>query len=143
MEAVRGFLVGKNDAGELNLNKLCLVGVGMGATVAVNWAAQDWDAPPLLVGKQGQDVKALVLVSPQLEIPRRSAAAGVAAAADLKQQRGLDVDLWRSESGTGDRRQRIYRQLERYHPEPSIGSSTAAKPGVVAVSFGTGREWRC
>ena len=42
MEAVRRLLVGKNDDGELNLNKLCLVGVGMGATVAVNWAAQDW-----------------------------------------------------------------------------------------------------
>ena len=45
MEAVRGFLVGKNDEGQLNLNKLCLVGVGMGATVAVNWAAQDWSTP--------------------------------------------------------------------------------------------------
>ena len=33
MEAVRSFLVGKNDAGELNLNKLSLVGIGMGATV--------------------------------------------------------------------------------------------------------------
>ena len=65
MEAVRRFLVDKNDAGELNLNKLSLVGSGMGATVAANWAVQDWSAPPLAVGKQGQDVKALVLVSPQ------------------------------------------------------------------------------
>ena len=65
MEAVRSFLVDKNDAGELNLNKLCIVGSGMGASVATNWAAQDWAAPPLAVGKQGQDVKALVLVSPR------------------------------------------------------------------------------
>ena len=65
MEAVRGFLVGKNDAGELNLNKLCLVGSGMGANVAANWALQDWTAPPLAIGKQGQDVKALVLISPR------------------------------------------------------------------------------
>jgi pimeloyl-ACP methyl ester carboxylesterase len=65
MEAVRGFLVVKNDAGELNLNKLCLLGAGMGAGVAANWAAQDWAAPPLAVGKQGQDVKVLVLVSPR------------------------------------------------------------------------------
>ena len=65
MEAVRNFLVDKNDAGELNLNKLCLVGSGMGASVAANWAVQDWTAPPLAVGKQGQDVKAIVLISPR------------------------------------------------------------------------------
>ena len=40
MEAVRSFLVGKNDKEELNLNRLCIVGLGMGATVAVNWAAK-------------------------------------------------------------------------------------------------------
>jgi pimeloyl-ACP methyl ester carboxylesterase len=56
MEALRNFLVDKNDDGELNLNKLCIVGSGMGASVAVNWAAKDWAAPPLAVGKQGQDV---------------------------------------------------------------------------------------
>lgn len=65
MEAVRGFLIVRNDAGELNLNKLSLIGAGMGANVAANWAEQDWSAPPLAVGKQGQDVKALVLLSPQ------------------------------------------------------------------------------
>lgn len=65
MEAVRGFLMLKNDAGELNLNKLSLIGAGMGANVAANWAEQDWSAPPLAVGKQGQDVKSLVLLSPQ------------------------------------------------------------------------------
>ena len=65
MEAVRSFLVLRNDAGELNLNKLCLVGSGMGANVAANWALQDWAAPALAVGKQGQDVKALVLISPR------------------------------------------------------------------------------
>jgi pimeloyl-ACP methyl ester carboxylesterase len=65
MEAIRSFLVDKNDDGELNLNKLCIVGSGMGASVAVNWAAKDWAAPPLAVGKQGQDVKGLVLISPR------------------------------------------------------------------------------
>jgi pimeloyl-ACP methyl ester carboxylesterase len=58
-------LVDKNDAGELNLNKLCLVGSGMGASVAANWALTDWSYPPLAVGKQGQDVKGIVMISPR------------------------------------------------------------------------------
>jgi pimeloyl-ACP methyl ester carboxylesterase len=65
MEAVRSFLVEQNDAGNLNLNKLCVVGSGMGANVALLWAARDWATPPLAVRKQGQDVKALVLLSPR------------------------------------------------------------------------------
>src|SRR5262249_35007554 len=65
MEEVHRFLVTKNDEGSLNLNKLCLVGAGMGASVAANWAAEDWSVPPLAIGKQGQDVKALVLISPR------------------------------------------------------------------------------
>jgi pimeloyl-ACP methyl ester carboxylesterase len=65
MEAVRSFLVEENDAGKLNLNSLGLVGSGLGANVAMIWAAKDWAAPPLPVRKQGQDVKALVLLSPR------------------------------------------------------------------------------
>jgi pimeloyl-ACP methyl ester carboxylesterase len=64
LEAVRSFLVERNDAGELNLNKLCIVGAGMGANVALNYAARDWAIPNLMARKQGQDVKALVLLSP-------------------------------------------------------------------------------
>lgn len=64
MEAVRRFLVDKNDAGELNLNRLCYLGVGFGALVATNAAAVDWAVPQLNRGKQGRDVKALILVSP-------------------------------------------------------------------------------
>ncbi|BBO34979.1 alpha/beta hydrolase [Lacipirellula parvula] len=65
MEAVRTFLVQENDAGKLNLNSLGLLGSGMGANVAMIWAAKDWSTPPLAVRKQGQDVKALVLLSPR------------------------------------------------------------------------------
>ena len=65
MEAVRRFLVKKNDEGDLNLNALTLVGAGMGANVATYWAAKDWATPRLATRKQGQDVKALVLASPQ------------------------------------------------------------------------------
>lgn len=64
LEALRRFLIERNNAGELNLSKLGVLAAGMSAPVALNWTYQDWTVPPLSTGKQGQDVHALALVSP-------------------------------------------------------------------------------
>ena len=64
MEACKKYLMDKNNKGELNIDKLCIIGAGLGSIVAADWAALDWSWPPLATGKQGQDVKALVLISP-------------------------------------------------------------------------------
>jgi len=64
MEAIANLLVEKNNRQELNLDALCVVGAEMGAAVAIVWAAIDWSQP---VGAPwGQDVKALVLLSPKV-----------------------------------------------------------------------------
>ena len=64
MEAMKRFLVDKNNAGALNIDKLSIVGAGMGTIIASDFAVRDWQWPVLTTGKQGQDVKALVLISP-------------------------------------------------------------------------------
>jgi pimeloyl-ACP methyl ester carboxylesterase len=115
MDAVRSFLVDKNDAGELNLNKLCLVGSGMGASVAANWALTDWSYPPLAVGKQGQDVKAIAMISPRWFYNGLSMQGPM-------QFRALKQNVaWLLISGEKDPKfqadiVRIKKQLERFHP---------------------------
>jgi len=67
IETAKRFLLQRNNAGELNVGKLAVVGTEMGASLAVIWAYRDWQYPAQtgFSGKQGQDVQALVLVSPQ------------------------------------------------------------------------------
>jgi pimeloyl-ACP methyl ester carboxylesterase len=117
MEAVRAFLVERNDAGALNLNKLCVVGAGMGANVALTFAARDWAIPSLIARKQSQDVKALALISPRRNFH------GLSSIEPLKfppvQQR-LSVFL---AYGAGDPKvakdcETMVKIFSRYHPEP-------------------------
>lgn len=118
IEAVRRFLVEKNDAGELNLNRLAIVGAGLGASVATNWAAQDWSAPPLAVGKQGQDVKSLVLVSPRWNF------SGLTMQEALRQRGVASEVAFLILFGNEDRKsasdaERVYDQLARNRPASS------------------------
>jgi pimeloyl-ACP methyl ester carboxylesterase len=132
MEAVRGLLVEKNDAGELNINKLCLVGSGMGASVAANWALADWTAPPLAVGKQGQDVRAIALISPMWSY-RGLSMQGPMKFNPLKQN-----VAWLLIAGGQDPKvksdfDRIQKQLERGHP--LIGNKPGGQRQGLAVNL--------
>lgn len=68
--ALKDFLWERNNAEELNLNKLCLVGSEMGATVALYWALLDargyeQGQPTYGALQLGRFVKAAVLLSPE------------------------------------------------------------------------------
>ena len=65
LEKAKQFLKEENDAGNLNLNALVVVGVEDGCVLAANWAQVDWSFPSVGAIKQSQDVKALVLISPE------------------------------------------------------------------------------
>jgi len=64
LEAVKAFLREENNASRCNLNALAVIGIQEGCIFAANWAVTDWEWPSLPGEKQGQDVKALVMVSP-------------------------------------------------------------------------------
>jgi len=69
MMAVEKFLAEKNNDGELNIDKLCVVGAEMGAAVGLYWTRLNWDRAGNALGKRGQDIKALVMISPQSDVP--------------------------------------------------------------------------
>ncbi|MEM8864386.1 MAG: alpha/beta fold hydrolase [Planctomycetota bacterium] len=116
MEAVRKFLVKENDAGKFNLNRLSVIGTGLGAVVAANWAAVDWSVPPLATVKQGQDLKTMILVSPRwktngLSINNALKQRGVRQkVATMLLYGGKDTRVSRDNK-------RIYKQLARYHDD--------------------------
>lgn len=64
IEAVRNWIKRKSDDGELDIDRLCVVGSGAGAILAAMWTAADWSWQPIATGPQGRQVRAVVLVSP-------------------------------------------------------------------------------
>ncbi|MEC7500781.1 MAG: hypothetical protein VX970_03540 [Planctomycetota bacterium] len=76
LEAIRMFLLKENNAKKLNLAATTLVGVGKGAILAAFYAIYDWDPnrrggnPRASTKIRGgnEDVKALVLISPENKI---------------------------------------------------------------------------
>jgi len=146
MEVLKNFLWGENNAQKLNIERLCVVGAGMGASVALNWTRLDWVRPPIGYKKQGQDVKGLVLLSPAMKSQGLSLSTAMQAPPltvrlgdpQLKRalkdgnalQLGMVVPLdFRREvsvmivAGKLERRsvadaKRLHTMFERFHPQP-------------------------
>ena len=116
IEAVKKFLLKKNNKGELNIEMLCIVGAEMGAIIALNYTALDWNRQQLPAFKQGRDVKALVLLSPTMSFK------GMSANPALKHPFVPRLSIM-TIVGEGDRSgfrecQQIQKRLERFHKEP-------------------------
>ena len=111
LEAVKKFLLKENNKGKLNIEMLTVMGAGFGGTLALKWTAIDWNAPRLPTLKQGQDVKAVVLLSPVL------AYRGVNCRAELKhaalRSRISVLVIVGSDAPNHDDGERIYRSLYR------------------------------
>jgi len=115
VQALRRFLVAKNDADELNLSKLCVVGAEMGAVVALRAAWLGWTPTP---GRATpMDIKALVLISPPFSFrgldtrtPLRNPAVRSQISVLILVGQGRDKDL--------DDAERLYNMFKPYHPDP-------------------------
>jgi len=111
IEAVRNWIKQKSDTGDLSIDRLCVVGCGLGATLASMWTAADWNWPPTTSGPQGQQVRALALISPvwtskgiSMSLPMKS---------DAIQHKVPIMVL----AGKSDRDAiRLFDQLKRYRP---------------------------
>ena len=76
VEAVKKFIFEEHQKGHLNMRKTAIVAPAMSAAIAVAFTANDWakkpydDAPTLAARTpRGQDVQALVLLSPDSALP--------------------------------------------------------------------------
>jgi pimeloyl-ACP methyl ester carboxylesterase len=123
MRAIKDFLWKKNNAGELNIDKLCVVGADMGASVALNFAMLDaLDQASNQVQrpdyKLGCYVKALVLISPELSfrgLPVRKAAAFPPVQRDIS----IMILVGAENSKALTEAKRIHGIFKQSHPEPT------------------------
>jgi alpha-beta hydrolase superfamily lysophospholipase len=126
METLKRFLMEKHNAGELNIEKLCVVGAELGASVALDWARLDWSWPPLATGKQGQDVRALVLISPQWSchgLNLKKAMAHPRVTTDLS----VFIVVGKETPKAVRDADRLYKMFKRHHPDPPPDKSTQLK----------------
>jgi pimeloyl-ACP methyl ester carboxylesterase len=111
IEAVRNWIKQKSEAGTLDIDNLCVVGCGLGATLASMWTAADWNWPPTTTGPQGRQVRALALISPVWAT--KGISMSVPLTSDALQHRIPILVL----AGKSDRDAvRLFDQLKRYRP---------------------------
>ena len=64
VETVRNWIKSEAAERQLNMDRLFVVGTGLGAAVAAAWTAEDANWPAGTKGDQGRQVRGLVLISP-------------------------------------------------------------------------------
>jgi hypothetical protein len=94
---------------------LTVIGAEAGSIVALNWAMLDWSWPQTFAYKQGQDVKALVLLSPLQSHQRLNATTALGSPA-VSRGLSLMIAVGKEDRGAYSESKRIYSRLERIRP---------------------------
>ncbi len=136
VEAVRSFLVDQNNAGNLNLEMLCIIGFEMGSVVALNWIHYDWSVPSWPTLKQGQDVKAFVLVSPEQTF--KGATARLALGNPIVRGDLSAMLIYGKDDPESSKAERLYTTLKRSHrPLPDDPTEAAKLQDLFLVELDT------
>src|SRR5262245_15198138 len=117
LEACKKYLMEKNNAGECNIEMLCVVGAEFGSILALRWAAADWTIPDLPAYKQGRDVKALVLLSPLQSQKGLSIRDALSVPAVLSKLSIMMVAGKEDPKGTAEA-ERLFNSFQAHHPKP-------------------------
>lgn len=136
LEAVRNWIKNRSETGELDIDRLCVVGCGLGGTLAAMWTAADWNWPPRTTGPQGRQVRALALVSPVWASKGVSLSVPLASEA-IRQQIPVMVI-----AGKTDRDgPRLFDQFKRFRPDAWFavrpGKPPEKPPGLAEAADGT------
>ena len=117
VDAAKRFLLQRNNEAQLNIEMLCVIGAELGAVLAVNWAEHDWSWRQLPSFKQGQDVKALVLLSPEQSFKGYTLMRSLKHPIVASKLSVMIIAGQRDRDRFPDAR-KIYNRLEKFHQEP-------------------------
>ena len=119
IEAAKSFLMAKNNAGECNIEQLCVVAADMGAIVALNWAAKvDLFGRRLLTrsAESGFNVKAMILLSPEQTFKGISAVQALQNPL-LREKLSLMILAGNQDAGAFSDAKRLYKAFDRFRPD--------------------------
>jgi pimeloyl-ACP methyl ester carboxylesterase len=126
VEAVKKFLVERNNAGELNIEALCVVGADLGCSIAMMWSAADWNVRSLPSIKQGQDVKAMILLSP-VESFKGVTTRGPMGHAVVRGKLSTLICVGKEDAKALGDAKRIHTAMLKFHGKPPTEEKEAAK----------------
>lgn len=126
VEAVKRFLVKRNNEGELNVNALCVLGAEFSGTIAMMWSAADWNARSLPSLKQGQDVKAIILLSPD-ESFRGVTTRGPMAHPIVRAKLSTLICVGKEDPKAIGNAKRIHTAMQRFRGKPPADEEEALK----------------
>ncbi len=129
LEVARRWLADKAEDGSIDIKKLCVVGSGMGATLAAYWAANDWawGDQPHASRPQGRFIRGVVLVSP---VWANKGVSLTPATASPAMRGGIPLLLI---AGAADRDTgRLFDQLKRFQPDSWFEQKAGQEPKLAA-----------
>ncbi len=135
IETCKSFLRAKNDAGELNLEKLTVVGSDITAILALNWAALDWNKPSKGLIRNGRDVKALILFTPLQSHKGLTPQLGLTHPT-VKEDLNIMIIAGAQNTQYYSDSKRIHNQLSRYHDDQENNDGTINWSGTELFLFG-------